>query len=78
MAEFETGSIRQIHQRLRAEGYGVTENSLRTWVRQGVVPSVRCGNKAYITFSNVVRVLTEGIPVEETPAQTAKGIRKIS
>ena len=78
MTTFETGSIRQIHQRLRDEGYGVTENSLRTWVRQGIVPSVRCGNKAYITFSNVVKVLTEGVPVEETTTQIVKGIRKIS
>lgn len=60
MYEFKTGSIREVHSRLVAEGYKISENSLRVWVKQGVVPAAFVGKKAYINYDAVVSVLTKG------------------
>ena len=53
----EFGSIRQIHQRLRAEGYALSEYALRQWVKTGRVPAVYSGTKAYITYASVLTVI---------------------
>ena len=53
----EFGSIRQIHQRLRAEGYALSEYALRQWVKAGCVPAVYSGTKAYITYASVLAVI---------------------
>ena len=53
----EFGSIRQIHQRLLAEGYALSEYCLRQWVKTGRVPAVYSGTKAYITYANVLAVI---------------------
>ena len=50
----EFGSIRQIHARLIAEGYAISEYALRQWVKAGRIPAVYSGTKAYITYSNVL------------------------
>ena len=47
--EYDTGTIRQTLDRLHREGMNITENTLRVWVRTGVLPAAFCGKKAYIS-----------------------------
>ena len=53
----QVGTIRQIHRRLNDEGFLVSECTLRQWVKTGVLPAVFAGNKALISFSNVLDIL---------------------
>ena len=46
MQKYDVGTIRQTLDRLHSEGISVTESSLRTWVRTGVIPAAYCGQKA--------------------------------
>lgn len=75
--KYETGSIRQIHQRLLSEGYCISESTLRAWIRQGVLPAAFCGKKAYVCYSNVLRILHEGT-LSAVADVTEDGIRKIN
>ncbi len=56
-ANFEVGTIRQVHQRLVSEGIMVSEHALRIWVKTGVLPVVYSGNKALISYSNVLNLV---------------------
>ena len=40
---YDTASISETHRRLLAEGHHVSENALRGWVRQGILPAARIG-----------------------------------
>ena len=73
---YETGSVRQIYQRLRAEGYCVSEPSIRAWIKSGILPVLYNGRKAYIKYSNVLQLLEHGTPVQ-VKTDPAGGIRKI-
>ncbi len=77
--EYTTGTIRQTVARLHREGMNVTENSLRVWVRTGVLPAAFCGKKAYIYYPNVLKLLTEGVPPQQqTEPVAVSGIRRIN
>ncbi len=77
--EYNTGTIRQTVARLHREGMNVTENSLRVWVRTGVLPAAFCGRKAYIYYPNVLKLLTEGIPPQQKAEPVAvNGIRCVN
>lgn len=54
------GSIREIHRRLNAEGYAVSEYFLRQLVKDKQIPAVYVGTKAMIAFDQVVQYL-EGV-----------------
>lgn len=73
---YETGCVRQIHQRLRAEGHCISESSIRAWVKSGLLPASYIGKKAYIKHSNVLQLLEHGTPAQ-VKADSAGGIRKI-
>ena len=75
---YETGSIRQIHQRLKAEGHQVSEGMIRAWVKQGILPASFSGKKAYIQYRNVLRLLEQGTSVITEPNPPAGGIRRVS
>ncbi len=60
--QYKTGSIREIHRNLVSNGYHISENTLRTWVKQGVVVAAYVGKKAYVNYDNVVSVLNNGTP----------------
>lgn len=74
--KYETGSIHQVHQRLVADGYQISEYTLRIWVKQGILPAAFCGRKAYICYSNVLRILHGGTNDEIIP-DSETGIRRI-
>lgn len=74
---YETGSVRQIYRRLRAEGHCVSEASIRAWIKSNLLPASYNGKKAYIKYSNVLQLLERGTPAQIQSA-TADGIRKIN
>ncbi len=52
----DINTIPATYQRLREEGYKVSMNTLRSWVRNGTLPAVLCGEKrprALISYENV-------------------------
>lgn len=53
------GSIAEVHQRLVAEGYHITEYALRLWVKTGQVDAVYSGRKAFVSYRSVLRFLRE-------------------
>lgn len=71
---YQTGSIRQTLQRLHAEGYCVSENALRTWVKSGQIPASYCGKRAYVYYPNVLAFLKAGTTAQKEPLT---GIRRI-
>lgn len=73
---FQTGTIPQTLQRLKEEGYCVTQCALRSWVKTGKIPARYCGNKAYLYYPNVILFLQGGdiAPMDEPEVH---GIRKI-
>lgn len=74
--EYHTGTVTQIHRQLNADGHRVSENTIRTWVKQGILPAAYCGKKAYVSYENVVRILTNG--TNASPASNTNGsIRRI-
>ena len=50
-------TIRETAARAKAEGLGVSEYTLRRWVKTGQLPSRSTGNKALIYFPNLVEYL---------------------
>lgn len=55
--EIKVGTIRQIHRALTANGYCVSENAIRVWVKTGVLHAVYSGNVAYIHYKAVKQLL---------------------
>lgn len=55
--KYMTNSIRQTLVALRDEGIIVSENALRTWVKNGDIPAVYSGVKAYLWYPNVLAFL---------------------
>ena len=63
MNTMETGTIRQVHHYLNGIGYHVSEYAIRRWVKLGMIPAAYSGSTAYISVSNVRRILDNGTPV---------------
>ncbi len=74
---YNTGTIRQTHQRLLEEGMNISENTLRVWVRQKVLPAAFCGKKAYIYYPNVLELIKSGTSTIAFQPEVVHGIRKI-
>lgn len=55
--KYMTNSIRQTLVALRDEGIIISENALRTWVKNGDIPAVYSGVKAYLWYPNVLTFL---------------------
>ena len=72
----QSGTIREIHQRLMEEGHNVRENTLRTWIKQGTLPAAYCGKTAYINYDNVLGILMHGTP-RPTDEADCSGIRRL-
>lgn len=56
----QTGTIREIHQRLVENGFLVSEYALRQWIKLGVLPAAFSGKKALISYANVIKLLEGG------------------
>lgn len=51
-------TIREAVKRAKADGLPVSEYTLRQWVRAGVVPVRKAGNKVLLFYPNLVQYLT--------------------
>lgn len=56
----QTGTIREIRQRLIENGFHVSEYAIRRWIKMGVLPAAFTGKKALISYANVVQLLERG------------------
>lgn len=65
MNEFEIGTIREVHRYLNGTGCHVSEYAIRRWIKQGIIPAAYSGSTAYISVSNVRRVLENGTSAPE-------------
>ena len=74
----KTGSIREVHAALLAAGFHVSEYSIRCWVKQGKIPAVYSGKKAYISHDAVVALLTQEAKIPQEDKSNLSGIRKTS
>ncbi len=61
----QTGSIREIRQALVDNGFNVSEYALRRWIKTGVLPAAFAGNKALISYANVIKLLERGQVLSE-------------
>ena len=50
-------TIPQELRRCREEGYNISEQALRGWLRQGMIPCVKIGNRSLVLHDNVVAFL---------------------
>lgn len=60
---YDTATVAETHRRLLAEGHHVSQNALRSWVRQGILPAARIGRTCLIFYPNVLKLLHEGTGV---------------
>lgn len=71
-------TIREAVQRCRAEGLPISEYTLRRWVKTGVIPCRKIGNKALLFFPNVVAFLECEAGADNPPALVVTGgIRRV-
>ena len=75
---YHTGTIAQTHAQLAANGHCISTNTLRAWVKQGILPAAYNGKKAYISYDNVIAILENGTPPSAVGDISSGGIRKIS
>lgn len=61
----QTGTIREVRQRLIENGFHVSEYALRRWIKTGVLPAAFAGNKALISYTNVIKLLERGQVLSE-------------
>ena len=59
-------TIRNTYQRLRSDGYMISEAALRGWVRSGKIRHIPQGRKSLIFFQDVVEFL-EHYPAPDYP-----------
>lgn len=64
-------TIRDTAARAKAEGLPISENALRVWIKQGLIPVVRAGNKQLVYYPNLVNFLTCAAGGPAAPAQVA-------
>jgi len=74
----EMSTIPRTLNRLHTDGYPISMRSLRTWVKNGDIPAVICGNRPYIWYPAVIEFLQRGNSATQvqTPAEI-NGIRRI-
>lgn len=57
---YDTATVAETHRRLLAEGHNISENALRGFIRQGILPAVKIGRKSLLYYPNVLKLLMEG------------------
>lgn len=71
-------TIREAVKRAKEEGYPISENCLRTWIRSGAVPVRKAGNKHLIYYPRILDYLRcEDGGDNSSATVTAPGIRRI-
>lgn len=73
-------TIREAAARAKTDGLPVSEYCIRQWVRLGVVPVRKAGNKNLLSYSNLVSFLRCENGQDNQPPATvaASGIRRVN
>lgn len=71
-------TVREAVQRAKADGFPVSEYTLRQWLKTGAIPARSIGKKLLLFYPNLISYLTcAGDSKQEPAAQTAAIIRRI-
>ena len=71
-------TIREAISRLKAEGYGISEYSLRLFVKTGQIPAREVGRKVLLFYPNVISFLQSRDGADNAPSATVMGgIRRV-
>ena len=72
-------TIREAVSRAKAEGVPVSEYTLRSWIKMGLIPVRLIGAKRLLYYPNLIRYLQceDGGDIKPV-AETGPGIRRIS
>lgn len=71
-------TVRETVRRCRAEGLPISEYTLRQWVKTGVIPCRRIGNKVLLYFPNLSAYLRCEAGADNPPALVVTGgIRRV-
>lgn len=75
----DTNSINKSVKRANSEGFNVSEYSVRKWIKEGVIPVRKVGNKALLYYPNLVKFLKCEDGADNTPPtmKTISGIRRV-
>lgn len=57
MSTLHVGTIRKVHEQLVSNGYLISENAIRVWIKEGTLPATYCGTVAYISYDRIVDLL---------------------
>ena len=60
-------TIRAAVARAKDEGLPVSEYTLRSWIKSGLVPAAHAGTRALVYYPNIVKYLQTGDPVQLPP-----------
>ena len=66
-------TIRQAVQRAREEGMPISEGALRSWIRSGVLPVRKVGNRNLVYYPTLVAYLCGVETIQATSSCTLKG-----
>lgn len=70
-------TIREAVQRAKADGFPVSEYTLRQWVKTGAIPTRKVGQKALLYYPNLIKYLQCEDGADNTPVTTVPGIRPV-
>lgn len=76
---YQNLTTRETVDRLREDGYRISEYALRNWIRTGVIPARKIGKKFLIYYPNVLSFLqcADGQDNPPPPSVSTGGIRRI-
>lgn len=72
----EMDKLRATVKRLNAEGFPISEYTLRKWVKTGKIPASYCGNMILLYYPNVLNYLKAGETAVKTTLQIG-AIRRV-
>lgn len=70
-------TIREAVQRAKADGFPVSEYTLRAWVRSGAIPTRKVGQKALLYYPNLIKYLRCEDGADNIPVVAVPGIRPV-
>lgn len=73
-------TVREAVKRVNADGYPISEYTLRQWIKMGVIPVRQAGRKILIFYPNLVSYLRCEDGGDNKPAAVAvlPGIRRVN
>lgn len=74
----EYGSIRVMARRCKREGVPLAECAIRRLVKEGAIPAIYIGNKAILSWGNVIGIVKNGMTIKpQEPAPQYGVIRRV-